>query len=140
MFAGESPAERAPVFWLRLHKAALRNGARIVRESGPQAARSAAGDATRVALVWDGIDLAVGRSYAQAFADVGELDQWKYCPRCSAEIQVDAGKAECPACGFRAYASSKPTASAVCVDEEGRLLLSRFSKFARESCDLCIFA
>jgi len=73
VIAGESPAERAPVFWLRLHKAALRNGARIVRESGPQAARSAAGDATRVALVWDGIDLAVGRSYAQAFADVGEL-------------------------------------------------------------------
>jgi len=73
VIAGESPAERAPVFWLRLRKAALRNGARIVRENGPQAARSVAGGATRVALVWDGIDLAVGRSYAQAFADVSEL-------------------------------------------------------------------
>src|ERR1700730_10209366 len=58
-------------------------------------------------------------------ADVGELDQWKHCPRCAAEIEVDRGKAECPECGFRAYASSKPTASAVCIDEEGRLLLSR---------------
>jgi len=32
---------------------------------------------------------------------------------------------ECGACGFRAYASSKPTASAVCLDDEGRILLSR---------------
>jgi ADP-ribose pyrophosphatase YjhB (NUDIX family) len=56
---------------------------------------------------------------------VGELAQWKHCPRCAATIEIDGGKAECPACGFRAYASSKPTASAVCVDEQGRLLLSR---------------
>ena len=56
---------------------------------------------------------------------MGELDQWKYCPRCAAEIEVDAGMAECAHCGFRAYASSKPTASAVCVDDEGRLLFSR---------------
>jgi len=56
---------------------------------------------------------------------VGELEQWRYCPRCKAEIEVDGGKAECPSCGLRAYASSKPTASAVCVDGDGRLLLSR---------------
>ena len=56
---------------------------------------------------------------------MGELDQWKYCPRCAAEIEVGQGKAECGQCGFRAYASSTPTASAVCVDEDGRLLLSR---------------
>ena len=56
---------------------------------------------------------------------MGELEQWRYCPRCKAEIEVDGGKAECPSCGFRAYASSKPTASAVCVDGDGRLLLSR---------------
>ncbi len=56
---------------------------------------------------------------------MGELEQWRYCPRCKAELEVDGGKAECPSCGFRAYASSKPTASAVCVDGDGRLLLSR---------------
>lgn len=56
---------------------------------------------------------------------MGELDQWKYCPRCGAEVEVEQGKAECPQCAFRAYASSKPTVSAVCVDEEGRLLLAR---------------
>jgi len=35
------------------------------------------------------------------------------------------GLLECPRCGFRVYASSKPTASAVCLDGEGRVLLSR---------------
>lgn len=57
---------------------------------------------------------------------MGELDEWKHCPRCgSAAIEVEKGKAECPECGFRAYSSSKPTASAACLDEEGRVLLSR---------------
>jgi ADP-ribose pyrophosphatase YjhB (NUDIX family) len=57
---------------------------------------------------------------------MGELDQWKHCPRCgSSEIAVENGKAECPDCGLRAYASSKPTASAACLDDEGRVLLSR---------------
>jgi ADP-ribose pyrophosphatase YjhB (NUDIX family) len=57
---------------------------------------------------------------------MGELDEWKHCPRCgSTEIEVEKGKAECPECGFRAYASSHPTASAVCVDEQGRILLAR---------------
>jgi NAD+ diphosphatase len=56
---------------------------------------------------------------------VGELDRWRYCPQCAAEIEVEGGKAECPSCGFRSYASAKPTASAVCFDDEGRILLSR---------------
>ena len=56
---------------------------------------------------------------------MGRLDQWQHCPRCAAEIDVEQGKAECPECGFVEYAGSKPTASAVCVDDEGRLLLSR---------------
>ncbi len=56
---------------------------------------------------------------------MGELDQWKHCPRCGADAEPVAGLLECPECGFRVYASSKPTASAVCVDDEGRVLLSR---------------
>jgi NADH-quinone oxidoreductase subunit G len=71
--AGESPAERAPVFWLRLHKAVLRNGARLVHVRSAQAARDAVADATRVALVWDGIDPALGRDCADALAGVAEL-------------------------------------------------------------------
>jgi ADP-ribose pyrophosphatase YjhB (NUDIX family) len=37
----------------------------------------------------------------------------------------DAVRVECGACGFVAYANPKPTASAVCVDEQGRVLLTR---------------
>ena len=56
---------------------------------------------------------------------MGELDEWKHCPRCGSDgLAVAKGKAECPECGFLAYASAKPTASAVCLDDEGRVLLS----------------
>jgi 8-oxo-dGTP diphosphatase len=40
-------------------------------------------------------------------------------------VTIAGGRVECPACGFRNYASSKPTSSALCVDDEGRVLLSR---------------
>jgi anaerobic selenocysteine-containing dehydrogenase len=73
---GAAPEERAPVLWLRVHKAVLRSGAKIVRASSAQEARSAAGDAKRVALIWDGVDLEVGRSYAEAFAGAGELSTY----------------------------------------------------------------
>jgi ADP-ribose pyrophosphatase YjhB (NUDIX family) len=56
---------------------------------------------------------------------VAELDGWKYCPRCRAEVERSDNKAECPECGFVTYAGSKPTASALCVDASGRVLLSR---------------
>jgi NADH-quinone oxidoreductase subunit G len=76
VIAGESPAERAPVLWLRVRKAALRAGARIVQARDAREARSAVGDATRVALIWDGVDLALGSSYAQAFADLSDLSTY----------------------------------------------------------------
>jgi 8-oxo-dGTP diphosphatase len=45
---------------------------------------------------------------------------------CASEIEIEDGVgAECSACGFRAWASSKPTACAVVVDDEGRVLLAR---------------
>ena len=65
------------------------------------------------------------RGTAPIVADVGELDQWKHCPRCGAGAEPEGGEVECPECGFKAYASSKPTASAACLDDEGRVLLSR---------------
>jgi len=70
--AGESPQERAPVLWLRVLKA-VRRGAKLITADDAQAARAAAGDAERIALVWDGADLEVGRAYAQAFASVPQL-------------------------------------------------------------------
>jgi anaerobic selenocysteine-containing dehydrogenase len=60
------------VLWLRIQKAA-RNGARIVSNGSAVKARAAVGDATRVALIWDGVDPKVGSSYAQAFGDLSEL-------------------------------------------------------------------
>ena len=55
-----------------------------------------------------------------------ELSRWRFCPVCRAEIEVEEGRrAECPACGFRAWASSKPTACAIVTDEQGRVLLAR---------------
>jgi len=55
---------------------------------------------------------------------MGELDGWRLCPRCGAELGGDAARLACDACGFIVYASSKPTASALCVDN-GRVLLAR---------------
>ena len=55
-------------------------------------------------------------------ADVAELAAWRYCPRCAAELRGDDARKECPRCGFVAYASSKPTASAVIVGDDGRVL------------------
>jgi ADP-ribose pyrophosphatase YjhB (NUDIX family) len=56
---------------------------------------------------------------------VAELDGWNHCPRCGAGIRPDDGRVECDQCGFVTYASSKPTASGVIVDDEGRVLLSK---------------
>jgi ADP-ribose pyrophosphatase YjhB (NUDIX family) len=53
------------------------------------------------------------------------LDGWRFCPRCAAAIRREPGRAVCDACGFVAYASSAPTASAVLVDAAGRVLLGR---------------
>jgi 8-oxo-dGTP diphosphatase len=58
-------------------------------------------------------------------AEMAELAAWRFCPRCSAELGGDHARMECPRCGFVAYASSKPTASAVILGDDGRLLLAR---------------
>ncbi len=55
---------------------------------------------------------------------MGELDEWKHCPRCAVEVEIEDGRVDCPSCGFRTWASSKPTACALCA-QEGRLLLVR---------------
>jgi ADP-ribose pyrophosphatase YjhB (NUDIX family) len=66
------------------------------------------------------------RGIGRIVPTMGELDEWKHCPRCgSAEIEREEGKVECSDCGFVAYASSHPTASAACLDDEGRVLLAR---------------
>jgi ADP-ribose pyrophosphatase YjhB (NUDIX family) len=56
---------------------------------------------------------------------VGELDGWRHCPQCGAEVRPEDGRVECGECGFVAYANSKPTASALVVDDDGRVMLSK---------------
>ena len=56
---------------------------------------------------------------------MSELDGWVACPRCRADLRTEAGRVECASCGFVAYANPKPTATAVCVDDDGRVLLAR---------------
>ena len=55
---------------------------------------------------------------------MGELEGWTYCPRCRHPLAGDGGRLACADCGFVVYASSKPTAGALCVDD-GRVLLAR---------------
>jgi 8-oxo-dGTP diphosphatase len=55
---------------------------------------------------------------------MGELTEWRWCPRCRDELRNDGPRVECPACGFVAYASSKATAGAL-VEDGGRVLLAR---------------
>ena len=56
---------------------------------------------------------------------MGQLDGWRFCPRCAAELAGDRDRVECAACGFIAYANSAPAACAVVEDDEGRILLGR---------------
>jgi mutator protein MutT len=56
---------------------------------------------------------------------VGELDGWKRCPVCATAVEPDDGRFECPECGFVTFAHSMPTASALVVDDDGRVLLSK---------------
>ena len=58
---------------------------------------------------------------------MAELESWKHCPRCGAALQPldDGARIECPSCGLRHYASSKPTSSGLVVDAQGRVLLAR---------------
>ena len=53
------------------------------------------------------------------------MDEWRHCPRCGAAIEPRDGRAECDACGYVAYANPAPAACAICLDEDGRILLTR---------------
>jgi NAD+ diphosphatase len=50
---------------------------------------------------------------------------WKHCPRCAGPLEIEGKSADCRACGRTVYANPAPTASAILVDDEGRVLLAR---------------
>jgi ADP-ribose pyrophosphatase YjhB (NUDIX family) len=56
---------------------------------------------------------------------MGILHGWQHCPRCGSALSGDEKRVECGECGFVAYGNPVPTATAVCVDDQGRVLLGR---------------
>ena len=56
---------------------------------------------------------------------MGRVDDWRYCPRCSANLTPAGERVACPKCGFVAHSNSEPTACALCLDDGGRILLVR---------------
>lgn len=73
VIVGESPEERAPVLWLRVRKATSRGGAKMIISKSATEARQACGASGRVALIWDGVDLELARSFSDAFAGLPDL-------------------------------------------------------------------
>jgi 8-oxo-dGTP diphosphatase len=56
---------------------------------------------------------------------MGRVDDWRHCPRCATGLAHAAERVECPGCGFVAHSNSEPTACALVIDQDGRLLLVR---------------
>jgi 8-oxo-dGTP diphosphatase len=56
---------------------------------------------------------------------MGFLTGWRVCPRCGGDLENKESQAECHACGSVYYAQSAPAASALVVDDAGRVLLAR---------------
>lgn len=64
----------APIFELRIRKAALRNGARVIRVGDVDSAVAELGNGVeRVALVWDGVDLALGKRLVERLDGIPNL-------------------------------------------------------------------
>lgn len=55
------------------------------------------------------------------------LAGWTTCPRCRHDLGREEKAVRCPGCGLAVYANPAPTASALVLDEEGRVLLARRS-------------
>ncbi len=74
VIAGGDPGELAPVFDLRIRKAVFRNGARVIHANDADAAMRELGDGVeRVALVWDGVDLDLGRALHERLNGIPNL-------------------------------------------------------------------
>ena len=53
------------------------------------------------------------------------LAEWRTCPRCEARLEQEDRSVRCPSCGLRVFANPAVTASALVLDDEGRVLLAR---------------
>ena len=83
VIAGESPAQRAPIMDLRVRKAASRGGAKLIRvnscepaypapipsvevASVADAVKALPANAKRIAVIWDGVDISLGKTLMDA--------------------------------------------------------------------------
>lgn len=56
---------------------------------------------------------------------VGQLDGWRFCPRCAGQLsRPDQRALACTECGYEVWAHSVPGAQAL-VERDGRVLLGR---------------
>lgn len=55
---------------------------------------------------------------------MGELDGWRLCPRCGADLVVEPDHLRCPACGAHYWANAAPAVQGV-LERDGRVLLAR---------------
>ena len=53
------------------------------------------------------------------------LRGWRFCPRCGGALEGDLARLTCTACGYVLYANAAPAACALCLDGDGRILLTR---------------
>jgi ADP-ribose pyrophosphatase YjhB (NUDIX family) len=53
------------------------------------------------------------------------LAGWTSCPRCRHDLEREEKTVRCPNCGLSVYANPAPTASALVLDDRGRVLLAR---------------
>ncbi|HEY3106708.1 MAG TPA: NUDIX domain-containing protein [Gaiellaceae bacterium] len=53
------------------------------------------------------------------------LAGWKTCPRCGSGFEHEERAVHCASCGLTVYANPAPTASALLLDDDGRVLLAR---------------
>jgi NADH pyrophosphatase NudC (nudix superfamily) len=56
------------------------------------------------------------------------LAGWTSCPRCRHALEQEERALRCPNCGLSIYPNPAPTASALVLDEQGRVLLARRAK------------
>jgi ADP-ribose pyrophosphatase YjhB (NUDIX family) len=57
-------------------------------------------------------------------ADVGSLDNWRFCPRCGVTLTPGEEGLVCGGCGAQYYANSIPGAQGI-LERDGRVLLAR---------------
>jgi ADP-ribose pyrophosphatase YjhB (NUDIX family) len=53
------------------------------------------------------------------------LHGWRFCPVCGSPVHASDGRVECGSCGTVVWANAAPTASALVVGDDGRILLAR---------------